>query len=81
LPHIWQSKIEEIIKEYGMNFEPWLESANSYRELSENLKKRGFTNLSPGMTPIMDFSEYKNFPKANTSSCKVMKTMIKKIKT
>jgi lysylphosphatidylglycerol synthetase-like protein (DUF2156 family) len=59
-----------------MLYELWVESASSYQELKERLKERGYSNLPMGFSPMLNLGG--NPPKANTSSCEVRKTMIRR---
>lgn len=61
-----------------MLYEPWLESANNYNELRDRLKSRGFTNLPLGPNPLLNLEQKP--PKADTSSCEVQRTMLRRKK-
>ena len=63
-----------------MLYEPRMETAKDYNELRERLKNRGYTNLPMGATPSLDLKAYKQAPVADTSSCKVKRTMLRKKK-
>lgn len=78
LPSLWEKKINQIIKENHMLYEPWIESAKDFEELKQRLKGRGFNELPMGLTVILNLPSYDNAPKADTSSCKVKKTMMRK---
>lgn len=45
LPKNWEIEIKKIIKEDRMNWEPFVESADTFDDLKELLKKRGYTRL------------------------------------
>jgi len=70
--------IGKILNENKMLYEARLETAKDYNELREKLKLRGFTNLPMGEIPMIHFTNIHNAPKANTSGCKSIKTMIRK---
>lgn len=76
----WEFQIQKLIEDHKMLYEPIIESANSYAELRQGLKDRGFTNLPTSAYPLLNFSSYDNAPVANNSSCTVKKTMTRKIK-
>jgi hypothetical protein len=76
LPETWQAKISRIIEDNKMLYEPWIESAGSFNELRERLKTRGYTNVGSSPTPMIQVNE--TMPKANTSSCQVVKTMTRR---
>ncbi len=63
-----------------MLYEPWVETASNYNELRERLKGRGYTDLAMGANPLLQMSAYAKAPKADTSSCQVSKTMLRKKK-
>jgi hypothetical protein len=45
LPHGWAEQIEQIIFDSRLEWEPWVESADSFDELRSALRIRGFTNV------------------------------------
>jgi hypothetical protein len=59
-----------------MLYEPWIESATTYHEIRDRLKARGYDQLPMGAVPMLELGAIP--PKANTSSCKVQKTMIRR---
>lgn len=81
LPQVWEKKISLVINENKMLYEPWIESAKDFEELKQRLKGRGFSNLPMGLSTILDLPAYGTSPKAETSSCKVQRTMIRKQRT
>ena len=81
LPELWRKKINQVISENRMLYEPWIESARDFEELKQRLKGRGFSNLPMGFSAILDLPAYGTAPKAETSSCKVQRTMIRKKRT
>lgn len=76
----WQRRISQIIHDNNMLYEPWVETADDFNELRTRLKDRGYSNIPMGAIPLLDFKAYKTAPVANTSSCKVTRTMIRKQK-
>ncbi len=80
LPATWQHQIQRIVHDNRMLFHPRVESATNYEELKKTLKGRGFKNLPLGVCPMLHLSAYIKAPVANTSSCKVQKTMLRKMK-
>lgn len=78
LPPQWKMAVGKILNDNKMLYEPRLETANSYAELRQKLKDRGFTNLPMGEIPMIHFTNIHKAPKANTSGCKVVKTMLRK---
>lgn len=76
LPQTWEIQIRRIIDDNKMLYEPWIESAKSYKELKERLQTRGYAQLPMGAMPMLNLTY--NPPKANTSGCQVQKTMIRR---
>lgn len=61
-----------------MLYEPKMETAKNYEELRTRLKSRGYKNTPVGASPSLDLKGYKQAPIADTSSCKVKQTMLRK---
>lgn len=80
IPQIWQRKIAQIIHDNRMLYEPRLETAKDFEELKGRLKGRGYTKLPMGAVPLLHMQAYRKAPMADTSSCKITKTMIRKKK-
>ncbi len=80
LPSVWQREITHIIQENRMLYEPRMETAKDFNELRERLRNRGYTNIPMGAVPILQLQAYKKAPVADTSSCKVKSTMLRKRK-
>lgn len=78
LPQIWERKIAKIIYDNRMLYEPRVESAKTFEELKSRLRNRGFTGLPMGAIPLLDLQAYAKAPVANTSSCQVRNTMLRK---
>lgn len=81
LPALWENKIKQVINENKMLYEPWIESAKDFEDLKQRLKGRGFTGLPMGLNTILDTPAYGNAPKADTSSCRIKRTMMRKQRT
>jgi hypothetical protein len=75
---VWEKKIQQIIYENRMLYEPWIESAQDFNDLKTRLGGRGYTDLPMGTIPLLNMAAYTKAPKADTSSCKVKKTMLRK---
>jgi len=80
LPATWQRQIARIIQDNAMLYEPRLETAKDFNELRERLRNRGFSHLPMGAVPLLHLQAYKKAPVADTSSCKVRTTMLRKKK-
>lgn len=62
LPQNWERKIQQIIYDNRILYEPWVEPAATYEELRGNLKKRGFTDLAMGANPMLNLPAYSCAP-------------------
>lgn len=81
LPQLWESQIQKIINDNKMLYEPWVESAFDYLELKQRLEGRGYKHLPMGPNPMLNiFVNPKEAPKIESSSFKIRRTMIRKIK-
>lgn len=78
LPQVWQNQIQKIIYDHRMLYEPWIESAKNYEELKTRLKERSFTDIPLGPLPLLNMGDFYEFPKADTSSCKIKTTMVRR---
>lgn len=54
LPQLWQDEINQIIEKNKLFWEFWIHQADTFFDLRENLKIRGYTNIPPSAT-----AEYK----------------------
>jgi hypothetical protein len=77
LPAIWEQHISKIAYENRMAYELWAQSSSSYIQLRKSLVARGYTNIPMGASPMLNLSTGK-IPTANTSSCDVIRTMLRK---
>lgn len=81
LPPKLTKEISETVHDNRMMYEPWIESANSFGDLKQSLKKRGYRNLPlnqspmhmPGMIPTGDESTV-----ANTGQLSQRKSMLRR---
>lgn len=80
LPQIWEFRLANLINENISLYEPRMETAPDYTTLKERLKDRGFTNIPNGAIPLLQFGNFGTLPVANTSSAKVVTTMLRKQK-
>lgn len=78
LPITWQKEIEQAVFNNKMLYEPRIESADSFQDLKERLKMRGYTQLPIGAVQMLNLGGFRKAPVANTSSCEVKKTMMRK---
>jgi len=80
LPPIWLHHIQQICHDNRMLYHPRIESSTNYEALRTSLKARGYKNIPMGASPLLHLSGYVKAPVANTSSCKVQRTMMRKRK-
>jgi len=52
LPREWKLFITSIIHKNRMYWEPWIESASSFKQLKQKLRSRGYRNLPMSGEPI-----------------------------
>lgn len=78
LPPAWEQEIRKIIYDNRMRYEPKMQTATSYHDLREKLKSQGHTGVPNSATPLLNFSAYQAAPVANTTSCNVKRTMLRK---
>jgi hypothetical protein len=74
----WSNKIAKIINEHKLLYFPMIESAKDYQELKSRLESRGYDNIPSGVVPLLHMQAYAKAPIADVSSCKVVKTMIRR---
>lgn len=77
LPAFWQTELDQIIFDSRMLWETWLESADSYDDLREALKKRGYSNIPISSQPEISANNIR-MPEVNTSYLPQTKTMVRK---
>jgi hypothetical protein len=80
LPQSWESQVKQIAKNYRMSYELRIESCPSFVELKQRLHKRGYKSLPIGASPLLRLDDQGKLPLANTSECKVVRTMMQKRK-
>lgn len=78
LPQVWEKRIEKIIYDHRMLYEPWIESAENFEEIRSRMIGRGYSNVPMGAGVLLDLAAYAKAPTADTSSCRVTRTMIRK---
>lgn len=72
-----RSELKTILEGYIMDWEPWIESAENYKDLKEKLHKRGI-NAPPSNTPIFNF-ETTEITKAAAIKLNKNRTMTRRI--
>jgi hypothetical protein len=78
LPDAVFNSVEKIVYDNRMYWEPWVESAESYEVLRQNLHKRGYSDLYPSCKPLYDGSSLLCPPVADMAKHPSKKTMVAK---
>ncbi len=79
LPPSWHRDIQLILDRYKMDYEPWLDSAGDFKELTSKLRRRGFRNISNSYVPLYrETKALSQCPTANLNQLEVRKTMMRK---
>lgn len=78
LPHEVKAELDSLIYGNRMEWEPWLQSANSYQELKESLQKRGYSNLPVHSMPLAQSTNLYKPHKADTSKIPAKQIMVQK---
>jgi hypothetical protein len=76
LPVSIEQELFKTLESNKMLFEPWVETASNYNELSDSIKKRGYKNI-PSNSPIHEIPTQMDTPSTNIASKKT-KTMLRK---
>jgi len=66
-------KIQQIVYDNRLNWEPWIESAGTYDQLKAKLKKRGYTGIPMSQQPEVPS------PKKVVTRVQESKVMIKRV--
>lgn len=66
-------KIQQIVYENRLSWEPWIESAATYDELKVKLKKRGYTGIPMSQQPAVPYSSKKVVNRVKDSKVMVQK--------
>lgn len=74
LPALWQDEINQIIDNNKLLWEFWLHQADTFIDLRENLKVRGYTNIPPSATPEYKRNIISNY-EINTNNLPKQKIM------
>ncbi|RDJ35637.1 MAG: hypothetical protein DWQ19_12530 [Crenarchaeota archaeon] len=83
LPVNLEQQIQNKIYETRMLWEPWIESAENYKELKDSLRKRGFSAVPMGASPLF-FPEKESIVSKKIKDVKIgpiieeKKTMLRK---
>src|SRR5574343_2116453 len=61
-PPLWEHKINKIIYDNRLLYEPWIESATSFEELRSRLFEKGFKDITSNPSPLLDLDAYAKAP-------------------
>lgn len=78
LPDTYTQKLSEIIYDSRMQWEPWIESAESFDEVKKKIKKRGYTNIPISFSPEFGGSNIALVPEVYTANLEKSKTMLRR---
>lgn len=77
LPTEWTTGLNQLIYDNRMDWEPFIEHANTYEELTLALLKRGYSNVPISPQPELSSSNL-GAPTINSSSLPDKKVMLRK---
>jgi hypothetical protein len=80
LPQTLKVKLENIIYDKRFFWEPWLESAETYKELKNNLKLRGYSSIPVNGQPAVGTNNLNDLEEVNTKAITNDKIMLQKRK-
>lgn len=78
LPPSYTDHIKSLIYENRMLYEPWIESANDYSTLAQNLKLRGYTNVPVSSKLLYGLTKNGYPPEISVKNIPEKKTMLRK---
>jgi hypothetical protein len=78
LPPEVTAELQTIIYDRRMDWEPWIESADSYEELRQKIASRGYSQLPLKGNPLHSESSYNNPHAADMRTVEVRKSMVRK---
>lgn len=79
MPADYYDTIQSIIYDNRFLYEPWIESADDFKTLRENLKLRGYTNIPVANIQMYGSMSSLSAPEINTTTIPQAVTMIRKI--
>jgi len=78
LPSNYEQKMTEIIYAARLEWEPWIESNDTFDDLKIRIKKRGFTNLPLSFLPEIGSNNITLVPEVYTTSINKTKIMTRR---
>ena len=72
------AELHEIIHSKRMDWEPWVESANTYEELRQKLVSRGYSQLPLKASPLHSGSSHNDPYVADLRTVGARKSMVRK---
>jgi hypothetical protein len=81
LPSPWKTRIDQLIFEERMLWEPWIETADNFEDLKDSLKGRGYTELPVSGQALFSRADFLSFPEVNVNRLPKQKVMLRKTST
>ena len=78
LPPANTQKLTEIIYEARLEWEPWIESAASFDDIKDKIKRRGYTNIPISFIPEVGSNNITLTPEIYTSNLNKTKIMTRR---
>jgi len=78
LPFANNQKLTEIVYELRLDWEPWIESADSFDNIKDKIKKRGYSNLPISFIPEVGSNNITLTPEVYTSNLNKTKIMTRR---
>ena len=78
LPASYVQQLDEVIYESRLLWESWIESAESFDEITIKLKKRGYSNLPISFIPEIGGNNFASAPIINTYGVEKTKLMVRR---
>ena len=73
-----QYDLELMIHSNRMEWEPWIETCDSYANFQKILRDRGYQNLPSSPTPLIKYQDMSREYPTDTSKLPHQKTMLRK---
>lgn len=71
-------QLEAIVQQYRLEWDLWLEDADTYQELSERLRTRGYVNIPDKSRPLHPASSVNNPYPVDTRNLNQPRVMLQK---
>tara|TARA_Y100000034_G_scaffold3535_1_gene4279 strand:+ start:6952 stop:7215 length:264 start_codon:yes stop_codon:yes gene_type:complete len=78
MPQVWRAELDKITHSNRMSYEAWIQTANSYGELKENLKGRGYSDLPNTPSMMMKLGRELAVPQLDGTKLPNQSTMLRR---